>query len=229
VVGISPNRFGTYAEYKCMPEDDLVALKPTNATYAEAVGVCDGALTALTFLRDKAKLQPGQKVLINGASGAVGVYAVQLAKHFGAEVTGVCSGANVALVKALGADTVIDYTTADFTQATETYNVIFDAVGKSSFGRCKNALKRGGIYLGTVPTLGLMLQMLWTAKIGTKKALFAATGLNQSKANLVYLKTLVEAGTIRPVIDRSYPLEQMAEAHRYVEKGHKKGNVVITL
>lgn len=229
VFGISPKTFGTYAEYICLPEAAVVAIKPANATYEDAVGVSDGATTALTFLRDKAKIQSGQKVLINGASGAVGAYAVQLAKYYGAEVTGVCSTANVQLVKSLGADKVIDYTQVDFTKSGHTYDVIFDAIGKSSFTRCKGSLKQRGIYLSTAPTPGMMLQMLWTSKIGTKRAIFTAAGLNQSKENLVYLKDLFEAGKIKSVIDRRYPLEQIAEAHRYVETGRKKGNVVITV
>jgi NADPH:quinone reductase-like Zn-dependent oxidoreductase len=229
VFGVSPKSFGAHAEYKCLTENSTVALKPANMTYEEAVGVCDGALTALVFLRDTAKLRSGQKILINGASGSVGAYAVQLAKYFGAEVTGVCSTANTALVKSLGADKVIDYTQEDFTQNDQTYDVIFDAVGKRSFSRCKGSLKQEGVYLSTVPALGTMLQMAWTSKFGGKKAIFTAAGLKQNKENLVYLKELVEAEKIKPVIDRVYPLEQTAEANRYVEKGHKKGNVVLTL
>ena len=229
VFGISPNSFGTYAEYICLPEDKPVAIKPANATYEEAAGVCDGALTALIFLRDTARIQRGQKVLINGASGAVGAYAVQLAKNFGAEVTGVCSTTNVELVKSLGADKVIDYTKEDFTKGGQTYDVIFDAVGKRSFSQCKGSLKQRGIYLSTIPALGTMLQMLWTSKFGSKKAIFAASGLKQNKENLVFLKELFEAGKIKSVIDRRYPMEQIAEAHRYVETGRKMGNVVITM
>ncbi len=229
VYGMSPNSFGAHAEYMCLPEVNALFLKPANATFEEAAGVCDGATTALTFLRDKANIQSGQKVLINGASGAVGAYAVQLAKYYGAEVTAVCSTANVGLVKSLGADQVIDYTQEDFTKGGQTFDVIFDAVGKSSFSRCKGSLKQRGIYLSTVPTLGIMLQMLWTSKIGSKKAIFTAAGLKQSKENLGFLKELYEVGKIKSVIDRRYPLEQTAEAHNYVEKGHKKGNVVITV
>jgi len=229
VFGMSAATFGGYAEYKCLPEDKPLAIKPTNTTYEEAVAVCDGATTALTFLRDKAHLQRGQKILINGASGAVGIYAVQLARYFGAEVTGVCSTTNLELVKSLAADKVIDYTKEDFTKSGQAYDVIFDAVGKSSFSRCKGSLTQKGVYLSTVPKLAIIFQMLWTSKIGSKKAIFAATGLNQSKENLIFLKELVEAGKIKSVIDRRYSLEQVAEAHRYVEQGHKKGNVVITV
>ncbi|WP_054023885.1 NAD(P)-dependent alcohol dehydrogenase [Bacillus sp. FJAT-28004] len=229
VFGMSPNKFGAHAECICLPEDKAVIIKPANASYEEAAGVCDGATTALTFLRDTAKIQSGQKVLINGASGAVGAYAVQLAKYYGAEVTGVCSANNLELVKSLGADKVIDYTKDDFTKGGHTYDVIFDAVGKSSFSRCKRLLKQKGVFLSTVPTLGLMIQMVWTSKFSSKKAIFTAAGLKQSKENLGFLKVLFEAGKIKSVIDRSYPLSQIAEAHSYVEKGHKKGNVVITV
>jgi NADPH:quinone reductase-like Zn-dependent oxidoreductase len=229
VFGISPNSFGAHAEYMCLPEDKPLIVKPANTTYAEAAGIVDGATTALTFLRDVAKIQRGQKILINGASGAVGAYAVQLAKYFGAEVSGVCSTANVASVRSLGADNVIDYTKEDFTNSGQTYDVIFDAIGKSSFSRCQGTLTQKGIYLSTAPTLGVVLQMLRTSLFGSKKAKFATAGLMQSKDNLAFLKELIEAEAIKAVIDRRYPLEQLAEAHRYVEKGHKKGNVIITL
>lgn len=232
VFGSTGMSLGAYAEYVCLTADEVLVIKPVKMTHEEAAGVCDGALTALPFLRDKANIQSGQKVLINGASGSVGIAAVQLAKYFGAEVTGVCSTANVELVKSLGADKVIDYTKEDFTKSGQTYDIIFDAVGKSSFSRCKSSLMQRGIYLSTVPTLAIILQMFWTAKVGSKRAMFAATGLRSSIEkikDLIFLKELIEAGNIKSVLDRRYPLEQTAEAHRYVEKGHKKGNVVITL
>ena len=229
VFGTAGTGFGAHAEYICLSEEGVVASKPTTLTYEEAVAICDGALTALVFLRDEAHLQRGQKVLINGASGAVGAAAVQLARYFGADVTGVCSTTNVELVKSLGAETVIDYTKEDFTKNGETYDIIFDAVGKSSFSRCKGSLTPRGVYLATVPTLAILLQTVWTSKIGSKKAIFTTAGLKQRKANLNFLRELVEAGKLQAVIDRRYPLEHIAEAHRYVEQGHKKGNVVITV
>ena len=220
-----------YVEYICLPEDGVLAKKPPNMTYEEAAAVPAGGLTAVYFLR-KAHIQSGQHVLIIGASGSIGTFAVQLARYFGAEVTGVCSTANLELVQSLGAEKVIDYTREDFTKTGQTYDIIFDTVAKSSFSRCKSALKPGGIYLTTIPSLGVSLHMLWTSKFGRKKALFAASGFapaSEKAKNLIFLKELAEAGKIQPVIDRRYPLKQIIEAHRYVEKEHKKGNVVITV
>jgi NADPH:quinone reductase-like Zn-dependent oxidoreductase len=224
--------FGAYAEYKSMPENGALARKPTNMSYEEAASVPNGALTALPFLRDKGKIRSGQTVLIYGASGSVGAAAVQLAKYYGATVTGVCGTTNLEWVKSLGADQVIDYTQEDFTENGRTYDIIFDTVGKTSFLQCKGSLTDEGIYLATVPTPLIMLQALWTAKNGTKKVKFAAAGLRPAREkikDLVFLTELIEMGKMKAVIDRCYPLEQIAEAHRYVEQGHKKGNVTITI
>ena len=228
VFGFTGMSFGAYAEYICLPEKRLLAIKPANMTYEEAAAVCDDPITALLFLR-KGNIQSGQKVLINGASGAVGTAAVQLARYFGAEVTGVCSTTNLELVKSLGADKVIDYTKEDFTKSGQTYDIIFDAVGKSSFSRCKSSLKQRGIYFTTNPGPSVYIQMLWTSMIGSKKVIWLPTGVMAKVKDLIFLKELIEAGKIKSVIDRRYPLEQIAEAHRYVEKGHKKGSVVITV
>lgn len=224
--------FGAYAEFKRMPADGALAIKPANLSYAEAASIPNGALTALPFLRDQGKIQDGQTVLIYGASGSVGAAAVQLAKYFGAMVTGVCSAANLAWVKTLGADRVIDYTQQDFARDGTRYDIIFDTVGKRSFADCKGALTDRGVFLATVPTPATMLQALWTAKTGGKKARFSATGLRSAQAkarDLAFLTELIEAGKLKAVIDRTYPLEQIADAHRYVAQGHKKGNVVITV
>lgn len=231
VFGSTGPGFGAHAEYVCLPEDGALAIKPANMSYSEAAAICDGGLTALPFLRDTAQIQRGQKVLINGASGSIGTVAVQLATYFGAEVTGVCSAKNLELVKSLGAAKVIDYTKEDFTQSGETYDIIFDAVGKRSFSECKRALTPHGVYLSTAISMVALPHVLWTSITGGKRAKVAATGLRpagERAKDLIFLRELIEAGQLRSVIDRNYPLEQAAEAHRYVDQGHKRGNVVIT-
>jgi NADPH:quinone reductase-like Zn-dependent oxidoreductase len=228
VVGLSPNTFGAHAEYVCVSEKIPMVTFPASIPFQDMVAICDGTATSLIFLRDVAKVKPGQKILINGASGALGLAGVQLAKHYGAHVTGVCSTRNLDLVKSVGADRVIDYTQQDFTRLGDTYDVIYDAVGKRTFGQCKRALTRDGVYLTTVPTLTMLSDVLRTKLFGRKKAKFTTAGLIQNEANLNVLSQLTEAGHIRAVIDRCYPLEQIADAYRYVATERKRGNVVIT-
>ncbi|MBN1292640.1 MAG: NAD(P)-dependent alcohol dehydrogenase [Candidatus Latescibacteria bacterium] len=227
VFGYRGQNMGAYAEYLCMPEDGCVAIKPANMTYEEAAVVPYGALMALNLLR-KVDIRSGQKVLINGASGGIGSAALQLAKfHFGADVTGVCSTPRIELVKSLGADKVIDYTKDDFTQNGETYDLIFDILGKSSFSRCKRSLKQNGRYLLASFKMRQLFQMLRTSITGNKKVICALAV--EKPEDLIFIKELIEAGKIKATIDKHYPLEQIVDAHSYVEKGHKKGNVVITV
>lgn len=226
VFGYRGQKMGANAEYLCMPEDGLVAIKPVNMTYEEAATIPYGALTALSLLR-KVGIQRGQKVLINGASGSIGSAAVQLAKYFGAEVTGVCGTPRLEFVRILGADKVLDYTREDFTRNGETYDLIFDILGKSSFSSCKNALKQKGIYLLASFKIKQLFQMLWTSITPGKKVV--CTLSSENPKDLIFIKELVEAGKIKSIIDRCYPLEQTAEAHRYIEKGYKTGSVIITM
>lgn len=226
VFAFSGAGMGCHAEYKCMPEDGAVALKPPNLTYDEAVALSFGGTTALDFFR-RGKLLRGERVLVNGASGGVGTAAVQLAKHFGADVTGVCSTANVELVRSLGADHVIDYTKEDFTQNGESYDVIVDTAGTAPFSRSKDSLKEGGRLLLVLGGLSDMLQIPWVSMTSSKKIIAGPAA--ERVEDLRFLAELAEAGTFRPVIDRRYPFEQIAEAHRYVDTGRKKGNVIITL
>ncbi|MFI5420744.1 MAG: NAD(P)-dependent alcohol dehydrogenase [Nitrososphaerales archaeon] len=229
VFGYSGVKFGGQAEYMIMPEQSMMATNPANMIYEEAAAITEGAHYALNNIR-KAIVRSGHKVLVNGATGGIGSAAVQLVKYYGAEVTGVCATKNVELVKSLGADKVIDYTKEDFTKSTTGYyDFVFDAVGKSSFGACKKLLKAGGIYCST--ELGPVWQnpflAMWTAKFGSKKVIFPIP--KESKEDALFFKELIETGKFKPVIDRRYPLEQIAEAYMYVETGQKIGNVVVTV
>jgi NADPH:quinone reductase-like Zn-dependent oxidoreductase len=232
VFGATGFRFGAHAGYVCVSEDSQLAAKPDKMTFEEAAAVMFGGVSALFFLR-QAKIGAGQKVLIYGASGSVGIFAVQLAKHFGAHVTGVCSTSNLEMVKSLGADQVVDYTREDFSSAGRVYDMVFDTVGKSGYSRSLRALKRGGFYVRVggsgrlISMLGWMLAGMWTSITGAAKVV---SGVARGAAgDQSMLKDLIEAGKLRTVIDRRYSLEQIAEAHRYVEAGHKKGNVVVVL
>jgi len=219
--------FGAYAEYKCLFEDGPIALKPINTSYEEAAAIPIGARTAFHYLKNIANIKPEQKVLIYGASGSVGTYAVQLANYFGAEVTGVCSTSNLELVKSLGADKVIDYKTIDFTEYFESYDIIFITVDKCPFIACKKALNTNGNYLNIGRPMP-SLQMIWTSLTSSKNIVVGKNSPETSEA-LILLKYIIEKGQLKTVIDRSYTLDQIVEAHRYVDKGHKKGNVVITV
>ncbi len=226
VFGYPGMNLGAYTEYICLPEDGAVTIKPANATYEEAASALQGPLTALYFLK-KGNVQKGQKVLIYGASGGVGSIAVQLAKYFGAEVTGVCSTAKTEMVKSLGADRVIDYGKEDFTRRGETYDVILDTIGKIPISGCKRSLKDNGIYLLTTFGLPKLMQILWFLMTSSRKV-FMGT-LQERAEDMIFLRGLIETGKLKIVIDRTYPLEQAAGAHRYVESGKKSGNVVLTV
>lgn len=232
IFGTAGPNFGANAEYICIPKDGVLAIKPENLTHEEAASTVDGFLTALPFLRDKGQIQRNHKVLIYGASGSIGSSAIQIAKYYKTDVTAVCSTSNLDMVKNLGADKVVDYTKNDFTKDSETYDIIFDAVGKTTFSSCRRCLKQDGVFLEAGIGLGILRYVLFTSIAGNKKAKIAATGLrspNERIKDLLLLKELLEEGTIKPVIDRQYPFDQIAKAHRYVDKGHKKGNVVITI
>jgi NADPH:quinone reductase-like Zn-dependent oxidoreductase len=232
VFGSPGFRFGAHAEYICLPEDGLLAAKPANMSLEDAAAVLFGGFTALHFLW-KANIQAGQNVLIYGASGSVGVFAVQLAAHFGARVTGVCSSANLELVRSLGAAEVLDYTIQDFSSSGQVYDIVFDSVGYSGFSRSLRALKRGGYYVTAggsgriLAILASMLRSAWTNATGAARVV-SGVAVGTREAQLA-LKDLIEAGKLRTVIDRCYPLEEIAEAHRYVEAGHKKGHVIIRM
>lgn len=220
-------RLGCHAEYVAIREDEAIAPMPGNLSFGEAAALSFGGTTALYFLRDRARIQPGQRVLVNGASGGVGSAAVQLAKHFGAEVTGVCSAANAQWVRSLGADRVIDYAKEDFTQARETFDIILDTVGNCSFHRCKPVLAQGGRLLLVVATLGQTVgALVWPSRSGRKVLGGVAPGRTE---DLLLLRALAEAGAFKPVIDRTYPFERIVDAHAHVDSRRKKGNVVIAL
>jgi NADPH:quinone reductase-like Zn-dependent oxidoreductase len=218
---------GGHAQYACLREKGALTIMPDSLSWEEAVAIPFGANTALYFLRDLGKIQAGQDLLIIGASGSIGSAAVQLAKHFGANVTAVCSGANVEMVRSLGADKVIDYTKEDFTKNGKTYDLIFDIVGATTFNRCQNSLTPQGVFLQNIMGLTDIVRMLWTSIVGRKKLKGGVATENLER--LTFIVELAAAGKLKAVIDRSYPLDQIAEAFKYVEQGHKKGNVVITV
>jgi NADPH2:quinone reductase len=227
VYGFAGFSIGANADYLCLPAKASLAIKPANTTFAQAAAAVDGATTSLYFLRDKAHVQPGQRVLVIGASGSIGTYAVQLAKHFGAHVTGVCSTRNIALVTELGADAVVDYTREDFTQGAQRYDIVFDTVGKSSFRACRKVLAPGGCYVPTTGPVSIYLSALWTAlRPGPKVKVGMSVEKNEA---LVFLRDLIESDKLRIIIDRVYPLDEIVEAHRYVDQGRKRGNVVVSL
>src|SRR5438270_7454493 len=219
VFGWTGFRLGAYAEYTCLPEAGVLAIKPSNMTYEEAAALPVGGLEAVHFMR-KAHIQSGEKILILGAGGSIGTFAVQLAKYFGAEVTAVDSTGKLEMLRSIGVDQVIDYTQEDFTTNGETYDVIFDVVGKSSFPRSLRSLKPDGRYLLANPGLSQMVRGRWTSRRSSKQVIFGAA--SEKTEDLKFLKELIEARKIKPVIDRRYPLEQIAEAHRYVDTGHKR-------
>ena len=218
---------GGHAQYTCLHETAALAIKPDSLSWEEAVAIPFGANAALYYLRDLGKIQDGHRLLIIGASGSIGSAGIQLAKHFGATVTAVCSGANVELVKSLGADKVIDYTKEDFTKNSETYDLILDVVGATTFERCQKSLKPQGVFLSCIMGLPDVARSLWASIAGGKK-IKGGVAINNLE-RMTFITELTAAGILKPVIDRRYPLEQIAEAFKHVEHGHKKGNVVITV
>ncbi len=232
VLGTTPG-YGSYSEYICLPvEKSTLVKKPSNKSYEEVIACCDGFLTALPFLRDKGKIREGNKVLVVGASGGVGSAAVQIAKYFGAKVTGVCSSSSADLVKSIGANKVIDYKKEDFTKSGDTYDIIFDLVGKTTFSKCKNSLNKNGKFLQAAITLKIFPSVLLTSIFSNKKAMIMATGLRHPTErikDLNFIGELLEKEKIKSIIDRKYPFEQITEAHRYVDTGHKKGNVIVSM
>ncbi|XXX79329.1 NAD(P)-dependent alcohol dehydrogenase [Sorangium sp. So ce134] len=229
VFGYTGVGLGAHAEYICVREDAIMAAKPRNMSHEQAASIPNGALTALVYLRNMAKLKAREHVLVHGASGAVGTAAVQIAKALGARVTAVCSGRNLALVASLGADEVIDYTKQDFTRSSQAYDIVFDTIGSTSMAQVEGCLRPNGRYLVTVFGIREIVGMLWTSLVGGKRILGGASNFHWTPGDLAYLRGLIEAGKLTAVIDRSYPLADAAEAHRYVESGRKRGNVVLTV
>ena len=232
VFGESGVNFGANAEFVAVAEDGVIMQKPVTLSFEEAATLCDGPMTSYNFLKNLGKIQPGHKVLIIGASGSLGTAAVQIAKYFGAEVTGVCSGKNAEMVLNLGANAVIDYTQTDFTQNGQQYDLIYDSIGKHSFGKCKKSLTKKGVYLSPVLKFGMLLDMLITSFSKNKKAVFSATGLMPAPELKVFMEEildLIAQRKLKTIIDQRYPIEEISEAHRYVDTGHKKGNLVILI
>ena len=232
VFGETTTHFSTNAQYVAVPAHGVMLLKPDNLSHSEAASYCDGHLTSLNFLKNVLNTKPGQKILVNGASGSLGTSAIQIAKALGAEVTGVCSNRNTGLVRDLGADFVIDYTREDFTKSGRKYDHIYDTVGKIPFGKAKKALAKNGIYASPVLSLSLLVQMMYSSIFTKKKAFFEATGMKKSndlRAMLQELVMIFKNGNLKTVIDRQFSLESVAQAHAYIETGHKKGNVIIQI
>ncbi len=232
IIAATDLKCGAYAEYICIPQDDMIVHRPENISAEEATGILDGGCTALAFFTDQVKIKPGDKVLINGASGSIGTAAIQLAKEFGAEVTAVCSGKNAELVSKLGADQVLDYTKNELENSTDQFDVIFDTVGKLSYCNSRKHLKRNGLFLTPVLKLNVLMTMLFVNPFSKKKLRFSATGLRKKELrirDMIKIINLLETAKIRTVIDRVYTLEEMQEAHKYVDLGHKRGNVIIKI
>ncbi len=229
VFGYTGLSFGAYAEYKALPEDAIMASVPESQSYESIVGITNGSLSALTFLKKKGKISNGESVLIYGASGSVGTAAIQLAKHFGASVTAVCSGRNVDLVRSLGADNVIDYTKEDFLDSSDKYDLIFDTIGTPNLSRSIQKLNKNGRLVLTEFGFPEMLRALWHSLFGSKKVIFGASNFHWKTEDLVFFNKLINSDELAAVVDRTYSLEQMPEAHRYVESGRKRGNVVVRL
>lgn len=230
VFGETAVDFSAHAEYICVSEEGVILMKPPSISFEEAAPLCDGALTSFNFLKEIGQIKEGQRVLINGASGSLGTAAVQLAKYYGAHVTAVCSGKNEELVRSLGADDVIDYKKTDFTKTNERYDLIYDSIGKSSFSKCRNILTKEGQYLSPVLSLGVLFQMLWTSIFGTKKVRFAATGLlpkAKLRTFLIEVVDIIKKEQLRSHIDRRFALNQVVEAHHFVDTGRKRGNIVL--